>query len=289
MGGKQSSFKLGVLTNNGKTPVFFSYNESSVNFITSIIEDINTVRLIWAQSPNPVDYRSYTFTGFNIGKYGPSRLEEFDRIRCNYYPRVIRFDKYGMTIGLYTSNLSITDVTWMGMLNTVGLRLDVSCSISISTDEPSSMVKTSIPFDYHTIITPGNIYNNAVYISQDGTTSYLDNTNVDVDSTFSSTFMGLTNDNGYYMVTVVIDKNGLITLDNKYMSYATGTVRIDTTTLLIKTSIVPMKVLLMSNINYNSNPVKNYPIIVESTIDGILCSNIMNGMGFTILACITDK
>lgn len=304
MGGKQSSFKFEVVLNNSGVPVFYPYQMSTVNFITDVRYSSNTVTLSWALSPNPVLYNTHQVSGFNTGTESTTRLEEYDKIRSNYYPKFISMDINSITIGLFKSNPSIIDVSWYNMLSSVGPRMGVSCSVVISTDSPDGVpscltygVSTvtpvlstnSTPFDYHTILSPGNIYNNGAYISQDGTTTYLDNPDVNIVSTISNTFTGLTNDMGYYMVTVNINRDGVITLDNEYMTDATGTVRLNASTLLIKITTIPVGgILLMGNINSNGNPVRNYPLILDSGHDGILCSNIMDWMNFTILACVSE-
>lgn len=279
----KTAFSFKIVKSGGQV-LFEHYNVSGSNTIVKTESTSTTVRFYWNNNENAY-ITSVTGGFFN---YNNMRELEFKRINDNYYIKVDKVNNQYVEFGLYGNNLSF--ISWLSMLSIVQAGFELYCSCTVSTGASKLYnTKLSNPFRYLTMISPGNISNNGIYYNQEGSTVYFNNDTVDV-NIITEQYTGLTNEDGYYLIDVNISKDGNITLITDYFPYSDGYVRLDTNTLLIKTTLSPNKVkgIMLSNTNSNGMFILNRDIILDQTSDGIICRNINNDMSFTILISITD-
>ena len=284
MGANQSNFTLG-LRKIGAEVVFVAYNVSGPSAIISQEITSTTARFYW--NTDGINYKSYTTPIMECSD--STRLNEFNFIRASYHLRINAINGRYIEFGLYPSNSTVPWVSWVSMMSTVNKDLFVSCKMTVSdADSVQVSVGEVSTFRYMTLSSPSSIANNAIYLNQEGST-ILGNTELPV-NVIPGVNSDLSNLNGNFMITVNIDKDGNITYDNTYMSYALGIVRLSPTSILIGTSVSlnDFQGNIMANINSNDNPTRNNGVDVEPVKCGILCKRIMNDMNFTVLVNVSS-
>jgi hypothetical protein len=285
MGGSNSTtFTIG-LKKVGAIAEFNTFDGSSPAGISHIESTSTTAKFFW------------NITRINWNKASPpvmncpdrTRENEFSKIKSNYYVKVTTINSEFMELGLYASNSKISYLSWVNMLSTVNTGMFIIIPMSIDDTGQSIQKVEPTDFRYISLVSPSDIENNGAYLAQDGTTTYFDNTTVDV-PVIAGEYNNLTNANGKFMITVNIRQYGVISMNNTYMKEAIEVIRIGESSVLIRLSVPTTNFTgnLMSNVNSNSNPVRNNGLVVYFTPDGIVCDDIMNGMNFTVLANITN-
>ena len=267
-----------------------SFTVSNVSGSSKFVSDVgvpvskSSIRFTW--SGNDIQYKIGVTSNINI--LTPTPLLYIDvaqKVFANYFVSFGVINKEFITIDINSIDPS-KDVSWLNVIKSLGSGVGLTSDMILSTETVPIQSK-STEFSFTSMVSTLSINNNGVYIGQDGKTSYFANDTIQV-PVMSTTYDGLSNDNGQYLVTIDIDEVGKISYSKYLMPFIEDIVWLNYNTILVEMDIGSHNGTVLSNVNYNNAKVVNTNLTTQILENGIQCNNVNYDMSYTLFMTVTE-
>jgi len=286
---KTLTFTIYAEKNRSLEYMVYAYNiaSSAISTISpNMAESINTDTIRFVFYPQLIPYNNVKISSIMLEETSFMTQLTAPRITtyANYIVELVSINQYDILLKL-KSTTGRTDVTWVNLINSIGSNVRAKIDVIVS-DSSLAISKQSPSFRYVGMDSILDINNNGVYVDQEENVRYFDNISPNTSVKYT-TYNDLSNSNGQYLVTIIVDENGIIEYNKELMPFIRDVTWVDND-ILIGMDVGIHTGSLFSNINYNNAKVLNIPLNIEKKIDGLLCHNINYGMSYTILLTLTS-